>query len=160
MIADPSSLYGPIMFFSMDVYSHIQAMSFDEIMAISKVADQALLEHPLECDKNGKFPMFDLPTYDEQKSLVYCLAYVSAVLVWTQKHLADNELPASPFLDAAYMGYKLWHARSKASNLDSPTSSLEAGKASGSSRRASSSAPKSRKPKSKPTKSRTPRKKT
>lgn len=113
MLTNPTdpALTGAIMLYAMDVYNHIRDMPWNDVMTLSKAADQVLLEHPLVRDKNGEFPKFDLPTYNEPQSIVYCLALVSAVLVWSQKVLADNELPSSPFLDAANMGLKLWQLK-------------------------------------------------
>jgi hypothetical protein len=107
---DPA-IYGTVMFYSVDVYEHIRDMSWLQIQLIAQAASAILGEHALCRDKSGEFPKFDLPTYAEKKSLPYCLAVTSASVVWGQKHLADNELPNSTLLDAAYMGYQLWKGK-------------------------------------------------
>jgi hypothetical protein len=107
---DPA-IYGCITFYSMDVFEHIKDMTWLQIQDIAKVASQILGEHAICRDKSGEFPKFDLPTYPEKKSIVYCLAVTSASVVWSQKHLSDNELPNSTLLDAAYMGYQLWKGK-------------------------------------------------
>jgi hypothetical protein len=104
---DPA-LPGAIMWYSVDVYDHIEHMGWDSIHELALSASEALQLHPLHKDPDGTFPMIQLPSYANKKSIIYCCAIASSIIVWTQKHMNDNPLPGSTLLQSAYDGYRMW----------------------------------------------------
>lgn len=106
---DPAA-YGMTLFYSLDFYPRLAQMTPNEISDLLTAAQNTVSEHPLgEVDKQGKPVQVQLGCLG-LKTVGYAVAVISAYLVWTQKHLANNPLPDSPLLDAAFMAYQIYNA--------------------------------------------------
>jgi len=96
------------MWYAVDCYNHFDRLGFAATKEIGESASEFNQENPLLLrNKKGEFDQFEL-AHLGKRSGPYCVAAMSAVLVWTQRHLADNPLPDSALLAAANDGLIIW----------------------------------------------------
>lgn len=117
MDTDPA-LPGAITFYSAACYPIFDQIGEDKAREAADFCSQKSQEYPLWMrDKKGKFPEYDVPHFDKRSS-VFCIAIMSAYLIWRQRKAGITEYPSSTFLDAANMGYMLCYGRKKENNHD------------------------------------------
>jgi hypothetical protein len=106
---DPA-VHGCLCFYSAAIYPIFNRLTRAECQtAVDAALDANMREPCLARNKAGQFSEFDIPHFG-RKSGPYCVALMSAWLVWNQKVLADNPLPDSPLLAAAADGLHLWRS--------------------------------------------------
>lgn len=121
---DSAGWQAVLFWYSQAFYGVINTLGFDKAKEIVDAGSAVTLEYPLWMpEKDGKFKEFELP-YIGRKSGPYIIAAQSAFLVWTQKQLANNELPDSPIFKACLDGLESWRLLKKEGVLnEKPASS-------------------------------------
>jgi len=100
--------YGCLFWYSVSCYNFISSNDFDVVKSVVMAADEFSQHEPLHMPrKDGSYAKTVLPILGE-KSGPYCLALTGSFLVWTQRQLADNELPDSSLLKVCDDGLKFW----------------------------------------------------
>lgn len=99
---------GCLLWYSASAYNFISSNDFEVVKSVVLAADEFSQHEPLHMrGKDGSFPKIILPILGE-KSGPYCIALIGSFLVWTQKQLADNELPDSPVLRICNEALNFW----------------------------------------------------
>ena len=112
MDRDPQML-GAIMYYSAACYPIFDQIGDDKAKEAANFCSQKSQEYPLWMrNKKGKFPEYDVPHFGKRSS-VFCIAVMSAYMIWQQRKAGITEFPASVFLDAANMGWGLCYGEKK-----------------------------------------------
>ncbi len=105
---DSPAWQGTLFWYSVSAYNFISGNDFDVVKGVVDAANEFNQHEPLHMPrKDGSFAKTVLPILGE-RSGPYLIALMGSFLVWTQMHLANNELPDSPLLKACEAGYNFW----------------------------------------------------
>ncbi len=105
---DSPAWQATLFWYSVSAYNFISSNDFDVVKGVVDAANEFSGREPLHMPrKDGSFTKTVLPILGE-KSGPYVIALLGSYLVWTQKQLANNELPDSPVLKACMAGLNFW----------------------------------------------------